>query len=422
MSEYKYKTLADDPLSKFNDQDDDDITPPTEKENTNPTIESAWKKVFYFEHGYYPKDLKDGIRFLGEMPSYDEFMESRIPGFSGPKPPSYKNTPIFETVDKNTIRILDPNVSIQHREAAFKDIPMTEYAALKKSSKWWFNDSNILVTEQALHMMILHNVTPIMVINTLYEEVPKMVDCEIPIHEYSRMDFFSVYIDSKNNLLNVIRHKYYEPNTEVDVASLARSLYRNLNADNMDEPAYPINECFNIVHNLQENTEPKYLIEAVNNYIRQIDNEELLTEAKKKQKSNKGYNPLEEIMPHIWEGSWRYDSINDKYVLTSGGHGKLAYDRMLQAGYFEPSDFKPEDNGVLVGKVPNHPEKSRQEITHTFFPLDWKEDDIKNALRSILTITDKEEIVKKVNDVNILIRYDSDEGKVTQAYPTKNQK
>lgn len=207
MFDYKYKTLADDPLSKMNSEDNEfELLREQLTTEERLRIEKEWKKVFYFEHGYYPKNLEDGKIFLERTPSFGEFMESFVPGFNQVKP-LYENTCITESLDSDdTVIILDPNVQKRFRQQSFKEYPVDVYNKIRNVRYSLLEKAVNSISDACYDMMIAHDIMPVSVAQCLEKATPVIIDQDIQKYSWEGI---SVYMDSDRNLLNAHRNPYY---------------------------------------------------------------------------------------------------------------------------------------------------------------------------------------------------------------------
>jgi hypothetical protein len=83
---------------------------------------------------------------------------------------------------------------------------------------------------------------------------------------------------------------------------------------------------------------------------------------------------------HANEGKYTKPSRKgDRLRLVSGGHGQKGMDQIDRYG-IEYNIVKTYPNGVRVGNIPDHKDKSKQTGTgQSWFPRTWEEKDIRRA-------------------------------------------
>lgn len=82
---------------------------------------------------------------------------------------------------------------------------------------------------------------------------------------------------------------------------------------------------------------------------------------------------------HSSEGAYTKPQKDGRIRLKSGGHGQAGMNELDKYG-IEYHVVKTYPNGVRVGYVPNHKQKTKQTGTNqAWFPRDWTTKDIKHA-------------------------------------------
>lgn len=129
---------------------------------------------------------------------------------------------------------------------------------------------------------------------------------------------------------------------------------------------------------------------------------------------------------HSLEGDYvNHQRTGKPYRLKSGGHGQDAIDYMTKQG-IEFHVVKTYDNGVRVGNVPNHKDKSKQTGTgQSWFPVSWGQSDVVNATEYVVSLKrntnkkDGEKMWGKYNGVWVCVIKTG--GKVATVFPDNNQ-
>lgn len=93
-----------------------------------------------------------------------------------------------------------------------------------------------------------------------------------------------------------------------------------------------------------------------------------------------GRSVSEFALVHSSEGTFTYNNKTGRISkLKSGGHGQNGMDLLDKQG-IKYNIVKTYPNGVRVGNIPNHKEKSKKTGTgQSWFPKSWTEKDIRRA-------------------------------------------
>ena len=135
---------------------------------------------------------------------------------------------------------------------------------------------------------------------------------------------------------------------------------------------------------------------------------------------------------HSNEGTfkWRLGRVKGKPVkeirLASGGHSQLAMD-MLDKYHIKYKVVKTYPNGVRVGYVSDHGNKKKRDgIGQSWFPKEWKANDIKHAgehvasLKANRNISNGEKMYGNWKGVRVVVIKTN--GKIATVFPDSNQK
>ena len=129
---------------------------------------------------------------------------------------------------------------------------------------------------------------------------------------------------------------------------------------------------------------------------------------------------------HSDEGKYTKPSRKgDRLRLVSGGHGQTGMDQLDKYG-IKYNIVKTYPNGVRVGNVPNHKERSKKEgIGQSWFPKSWSDKDIRRAgehvagLKGNRHIPDGKTIYGVYKGVRIGVKRTN--GKIATVFPDSNQ-
>ena len=141
-----------------------------------------------------------------------------------------------------------------------------------------------------------------------------------------------------------------------------------------------------------------------------------------------GRNVSQYAEVHSNEGTFTKPRVNSKYRirLYSGGHGQDGMN-LLDKHHIKFNIVKTYKNGVRIGNIPTHKQRSKQAGTgQSWFPKNWTGKDIKKAgehvagLKPNRRIPDGKRIYGNYKGVRVVVIRTN--GKIATIFPDSNQK